>query len=256
MKTKLMFVLMAFSIVVWAGTGLAADRPTLSTEAGQGDVYNPEPNRADVQIWCNGNVVNTTALASQLDVNYPFEAWVADDYTSPGDEAIEKIQWWGGFFNHTAPAVQPGSWIISIYDDPGNCDPGLAGTDPETPTAPLFQRVITAFTTSPDLTGADDYEYSAVLDGGANGDAIPQDAGRVYWISIQAFMDFATLGQWGWNAADGVTGCTSVQLFPLLGTVTWTLPASGLDRAFCLYYVDDPIAVEASTWGSVKALFK
>lgn len=256
MKTKLMFVLMAFSIVVWAGAGLAADRPTLSTEAGQGDVYYPEPNRVDVTIWCNGTPVNTTGFSSQLDEIYPFESWVADDYTSTGDEAIEKVQWWGSFFNHVPPAIQPGSWILSIYDDPGNCDPGLAGTVPETPTAPIFQRVITDFTTSADLSGNDDYEYSAVLDGGVNGNAIPQDAGRTYWITIQAVMDFSLQGQWGWNAVDGVTDCTSVNLFPLLDVITWTLAPSGLDRAFCLYYVDDPIAVENQSWGSLKALFK
>jgi hypothetical protein len=195
------------------------------------------------------------AAASQSDLIYPFEAWVADDYTSPGDEAIEKIQWWGTFFGpNPDPILQPPYWVVSFYNDPGNCDPGLAGTDPQEPTAPLFQRIITDFNFT-DLGGGS-YEYTALLDGVAGDDdmPVPQDAGRTYWLSIQAGMDFFTYGQWGWQPATGTLGCVAVQLFPFLGGNTWA-PLSS-DMAFCLYYVDDPIPVETSSWGSVKALYQ
>jgi hypothetical protein len=259
MKTKIMFVLMAFSIVAWVGTGSAADRPTASSDAGQGSANVSEPNRADIAIWCQDQPL-LSGNGSQIAPDYPFESWVADDYTSPGDEAIEKVRWWGVFYDVIPiPVIQPDYFVISFYDPTGNCNPGLAGTIPETAVAPIFQRIVTVYNAIDSGDGVH-FEYTADLSG-LSGDPdapVPQDAGRTYWISIQAGdMDYFVAGQWGWSQNAASLLCPAVQLFPAAGLDIWTpLNVDAADAAFCLYYVDEPIAVEASTWGSVKALYK
>jgi hypothetical protein len=241
MKTKLVIVVMALAIFAWAGTSIAAELTAGGRVAGQAE-YVPG-NRTDVEIWCQPPDFEVLRMvASQLDISYPFEAWAIDDYTSPGDEAVTKVQWWGLHWNSDI-IVPPSVFIISFWEYDGTCYPGL-------PPTLLYQHISTDF----ELTelGVGLYEYVA------NIPPFLQDAGQTYWLTIQAVMEYFPDGQWGWLATAGITGCEGLILFPALEIVDWepVNPDVPLDHAFCLFYDDeDPISVEASSWGSVKALF-
>ena len=243
MKTKLVIVVMALAIFAWAGTSIAAELTAEGRVAGSVD-YVPG-NRLDVEIWCQPpDFDNPRLVASQIDGTYPFEAWAIDDYTSPGDEAVTKVQWWGAHFNEIPdPIVPPAEFVLTFYQYDGTCYPGL-------PPTILYQHSSTDFVLT-DL-GSGIYEYVADIP------PFYQDAGQTYWLTIQAVLDYIPNAQWGWWGTTEVTGCEALILFPILEILDWQPvdPDNPLDHAFCLFYDgENPISVEASSWGSVKALF-
>jgi hypothetical protein len=234
---------MAMAIFALAGTSLATELKAEARVPGQASFV--PGNRSDVEIWCQQpDFENPRLVASQIDLSYPFEAWAIDDYTSPGDEAVTKVQWWGVHFNEPPdPIVPPSAFVITFYQNDGSCYPGL-------PPTILYQHSSIDFA-STDLGGGI-FEYIAEIP------PFPQDASQSYWLTIQAILDFIPNGQWGWWGAAGINGCEALLLFPVLGVVDWQPVEPGLpiDHAFCLYYDgEDPISVENSSWGSVKALF-
>ena len=95
------------------------------------------------------------------------------------------------------------------------------------------------------------------------GNALPfeQEAGEIYWISIQAVHLFFTGSQWGWTEclSDHYWNDEAVMVFPELGIPDWTpmTLATGeyAELAFVLYgQAFSP--VESKTWSTVKAMFR
>jgi len=204
--------------------------PTASAPAEASKVNTPSggPKRAagskaDV-IWDNGGDTGY-AYASQLDLVYPFDAQVADDFILSANYNITDVHWWGAFWNGPPDEVDPCDFYIYIYadDGSGNQPTGAGMAHPGvTALATYFFSQITGYPLSPN----GNYEYNVTLSPpfGATG-------GVKYWIAVQAVFPFQP--QWGWVNTDGVQLHTAVQGFPLIGNPFWTLD-TGADMAFYL----------------------
>jgi hypothetical protein len=238
MYSKFLVVLLTLCLCAMAGLSAAGDLAVKAPNEGPGGAYVPSGSRADVAIWCQDPTF-TGSGSSQEDDEYPFESWIADDFTVGGDEAIQSARWWGMFFNHTT-VIQPDAFVISFFQYDGTCNPGV-------PPVLLYEYISYDYTTLDMGNGY--YEYYATIP------PMLVDAGTTYWFCVQAVMHFSTNGQWGWDSAASISGCDSPLLFPLLGYDVWT--TTELDRAFCLYYDgEDPVATQASNWGAIKSLYR
>ncbi|MFO7677166.1 MAG: choice-of-anchor J domain-containing protein [Thermoplasmatota archaeon] len=197
----------------------------------------PKPLSSEV-IWDNGDDDGTGAgLSSQLDLVYPFNSQVADDFLLTEDADIEGVKWWGVFWNGAGyPATT--EFNIMFYDDDGTGNmPTGAGMGDPTSTALAVYNFPSVTGTS---VGADRYEYEVTLP-----TPFSAEAGTKYWIAIQWVGSFSDYGQWGWvtNGDNPDQLHESVSGFPLLGTNYWTDTGYG-DMAYILYGEggEDPIA--------------
>ena len=67
------------------------------------------------------------AATSQVDVDYPFEAWVADDFICDPCLPVTHIEWGGGHWGY-ATFGHPSGFLIWIWEDEGDYTrAGLAG---------------------------------------------------------------------------------------------------------------------------------
>ena len=121
-----------------------------------------------------------------------FNADLADDFVVPAGQTwnVESIDADGVYFNGPGPAF---SFNVFIYTDNG----GIPGTQVYSTLNQPVTQVGTTFTVN--------LAPAAVL---ASGN---------YWIEIQANVDFATQGEWGW------TDRTVLSLFP----AAWQNPGGG-----------------------------
>ncbi len=135
----------------------------------------PQPKAPQVVLYDQyDNNSGIATLSATFDDFPDFSADLADDFVVPGGETwnVESIDADGTYFNGVGPAFD---WNVFIYTDSG----GLPGTQVY---SALNQPVTVNSTTfTVNLTPA------AVLSEGT------------YWIEIQANMDFATQGEWGWS---------------------------------------------------------
>ena len=135
----------------------------------------PAPKAPQVVLYDQYDNASANATLSATFDDFPtFSADLADDFVVPGGETwnVESIDADGTYFNGAGPAFD---WNVFIYTDSG----GLPGTQVY---STLNQPVTVNGTTfTVNLTPA------AVLSAGT------------YWIEIQANMDFATQGEWGWT---------------------------------------------------------
>jgi len=175
-------------------------------------------------------------LASQIDLVYPFEAGAIDDFTPDYDVPISAIQWWGVYWNANPDLGPVEYFVISVFEDDGQCYPVEE---------PFYQEEIHLFTE----VGVDEntFEYNAEI-------PIAQlNAGQAYWLEIQAVMLYDPAGQWGWATSDMVNWCAPLQGFPALEIPFWSETESA-SLAFCLY--SEVTGVEAQSWSQVKSLFR
>jgi N-acetylneuraminic acid mutarotase len=135
----------------------------------------PKPKAPQVVLYDQYDNAGANATLSATFDDFPtFSADLADDFVVPGGETwnVESIDADGVYFGGVGPAFD---WNVFIYTDSG----GLPGTQVY---STLNQPVTVNGTTfTVNLTPA------AVLTAGT------------YWIEIQANMDFATQGEWGWT---------------------------------------------------------
>ena len=171
-------------------------------------------------------------MASQLDLVYPFDSQLADDFV--GGFTVNHIEWNGGFFNGS-PVDIP-DWNIIFYADAGGKPTG-GPTDP-TGTA-LFHYVISGGAV--DIVAEADASYTYNVD-------IPDTVfgGDTYWVAIQPVFAFPP--QWGTSIAlDSFQGGEVQFGFPLLGYDYWTdgttVFGDPRDMAFRLYGVPAPGAL-------------
>jgi len=208
-------------------------------------VSNSAPVRAvdsevrDITLWCQLPDIDLgLVVCSQIDATYPYEAWVADDYQSPSDNAVNSIRWWGGTWQ-SVEICQPEEFKFIFYVHDGPCLPGEI----------LYEETVAVDDCTVVEIGTERYEYVAAL-----GTPMPQQSGQSYWLTIQAAMPFDPCGMWGWMTSLEVWGCASVLRFPLLGIDDWEEHGNG-DMAFCLYS-DELVAVESATWTTLKAAYR
>ena len=234
MRSKLTFALSIIALL--AGSALAG--PTAISDT-PGDYTFQSVDRELVELFCQPVDEASYATACQKDIVYPFDAWVADDFTTDAGLAIDHAVFWGGFWNYTVWA-QVGPIHVTIWEEVGNCVPGYPGDGSE-----LYYEVITDFTATE--TALDYYMYEFDMP------AFTPTPGAIYWITFQPELLFDPNGQFGVQMSLDFYNCASMQLFPLLGTDPWAVHGNG-DMAFCLYN-STATATQDSDWGAVKALY-
>jgi hypothetical protein len=124
-------------------------------------------------VWDNG-MYYTTAIPSQWDKQYPFEAWVADDFLFENATYIDGVSWIGGYGGYKVGCHDgPFDMQITFYLDRGDgCAPGTVVT------GPIF--FYNSQTHETDL-GEHWYSYNVTLP-----ESILFEKNQIYWISIQA----------------------------------------------------------------------
>jgi hypothetical protein len=255
MKTWCMLLVGIFLLVSCLGVGLATPPTRTNLGTASGLIYHD--GLRDITIWCQyPDLVNWAKLASQIDVIYPFDAGAADDFQSATDYAATHIQWWGGQWNYTGygatpPPCGPDYFVITFYHFGSTCYP----PDPM-PVAPnywpnnyYYQEIVTSWNEIVLDAAYNLVEYDADIG------PVLMDAGGVYWLEIQAVMDFSSCGQWGWLKSTETWNCPTARGFPLLGSPYWYSDTTYPAVAFCLYS-DQSVAVDGRTWGNVKALYR
>ncbi len=141
-------------------------------------------------VWDNGGDDGTGAgISSQLDLVYPMNSQLADDFELTTAADIDGVHWWGAFWNGAGYPVTTEFNIIFYADNgTGNMPTGAGMNDP-TSTALAVYTNLTVTGTS---VGTDRYEYDVTLPS-----AFSAAAGTKYWIAIQWVGIFTTYGQWG-----------------------------------------------------------
>ena len=222
-------VLLIAAAIIFSAVAVSAEinKPTLSSKPKTTDLMiKANTNNRDDIVWDNGGIDGAqNGLSSQLDLVYPFNSQVADDFQLETDMLITDVHWWGIFWNGPPAGPNPADFNIIFYADAGGMPTGAGMPDP-TPTAlkVYFMPQVTGVPTG----GVEEYEYDVVLP-----EPFPAIANEHYWIAIQWVGNFQP--QWGWdtNGNNPELLALSVQGFPLLGTVYWTIHGYG-DMAFYL----------------------
>ncbi len=183
------------------------------------------------------------AIVSQFyDDLYPaYDSGVADDVMFSAATCVNRIRWWGEYWNGTGGPVDSPIEIYLYLDD---------GTG-EAPTLPQHTSAIQSWMINPG-------EYTEVVDGSYYMMEYEFDPwldfapGQKYWIEIRKAFPFKPIGQYGWIQSEPVQLSPCVQGFDGLGIVWWTPGTT--DAAFELVF-DDILVLERSTWAGIKANF-
>jgi hypothetical protein len=221
-------VILIATAMIFSSFSIAAEtNPLQLTIKGQSSQTIGNLNRDNI-VWDNGGIdAATNGLSSQLDLVYPFNSQTADDFLLEEETPITDVHWWGTFWNYPTSYPNPADFNIIFYADAGGMPTGAGMPDP-TPTALKVYNMpqVTGIPTG----GVDQFEYEVVLP-----EPFIASANEHYWIAIQWIGSFAQYGQWGWdtNGDNPEKLSLSVQGFPLLGTVYWTIHGYG-DMAFYL----------------------
>lgn len=170
-------------------------------------------------IWNNWGA-HGAATASQLDVVYPFDAQVADDFMFEEETTILDVHWIGGFWSITGDPLPQVFNIFFYTEGEEECPycPGLYKPTggPEDPSGTAIASILNFQPDSVTALGADYYEYYHDIP------AVTLGPGH-YWMAIQWVGPFTGGAQWGWSKnLDLQLLCCAVQGFPLLAMPYWT----------------------------------
>jgi hypothetical protein len=225
---KIAGVLLFSALMLIPASAALANTKNISTMTISNGSYtgSQNPLSRDV-IWDNYADDGTgNGLSSQLDLVYPFDSQVADDFQLSSTADITGVHWWGQFWNG-AVYPNPVEFNVLFYADDGSGNQPTGGPTDPTGTALAVYNF-------PSVTGVsygtNKYEYDVTLD-----PVFTATAGVKYWIAIQCVCVFSSDGQWGWstNGANADILHEGVQGFPLLGMNYWTTTTYG-DQAFQL----------------------
>ncbi len=176
--------------------------------------------------WDNGGIDGTqVGLSSQLDIAYPFNSQVADDFRFNITIGIHGVHWWGVFYNSPQEGPNPTDFNIIFYADAGGMPTGAGMDDPtSTALAVYFMPQVTGIPTG----GTAEYEYEVVFP-----TEFVASSQTTYWIAIQWVGEFPP--QWGWdtNGNNPEQLSSAMQGFPVAGYPYW-LDAGYGDMAFYL----------------------
>ena len=230
---------LVLSMLVLAVSLNMATEPTAIGDIAGGTTW----QGSDVETVFWTQLPTGSAMGSQNFTDEPtYDAGVADDFEFAVSTTINRIRWWGGYWNGTAPLPIDSPMEVYLYLDDGT---GNA------PTLPQHSSAIASWMIP---VGA----YTQVADG-ANYRCefdfptwVVFDAGQKYWFEARIAMPFTPQGQYGWIQSEPVSLSPCVQGFDGLGIAWWT--AGTTDAAFELVF-DDAIALERSTWADIKTIF-
>lgn len=225
-------------LVLAAAVAIAGEITAVGMTGGGGSYYSGSD--AEIVYW--SQPPTGYAMGSQNITDMPdYDAGVADDFEFAEATSINKIRWWGGYWNGN-PGPHDSTVEIYLYLDDGTGN---------SPTLPEHTSQIQSWIIDPG-------DYTEVLDG-ANWmceyifpDWVTFDANQKYWFEIRKAFPFDPLGQYGWVQAEPVTLSPCVQGFVGLGIAYWTPQTT--DAAFELVF-DDAVVLERTTWGTIKSVF-
>jgi Ca2+-binding RTX toxin-like protein len=191
-----LFLSALFLVVPAVSAGADQGTPSLTGSASGGGPAAPVPNGVATPLYSQLDNASTTSITSQNfeAANDAFDNQAADDFVVPAGQSwdVTSLEIPGQYFNGTGPA---GSVNVSLWTN--------ATSLPGTQVFALDNAVITS--------GASSGNFSVRVNPPAT-----LTPGR-YWLSVQANMDFATGGQWGWIERNVQTGRASA----------WRNPANG-----------------------------
>jgi hypothetical protein len=195
-----------------------------------------------VELWCQALIEGGTVMGSQYAPDYPFDAWVADDWYSDAGLDVNAAEVWGGNWggDGTGGAATIEAFVVWIWMENGNCVPG----DPPIGTE-VYQEYITVF----DIQEIGAQRWHAEFDM----PAFTPDVGQSYWIAFQPVQPFTPTGQCGVSDGEYGGNCPPMQHFEAAGLLVWTDPGYP-GMAFCLHNSESTAASE-NNWSAVKALY-
>ncbi|MFH1013336.1 MAG: hypothetical protein V1769_02365 [Thermoplasmatota archaeon] len=218
---KIAGVLLLSAMMLFSASAVMANTKTITTSfKANGQPQGSENTNRDV-IWDNG-FYTTNALSSQLDLVYPFNSQVADDFELGSGQTVTEIIFWGLFWGGTP--INPIDLNVIFYADDGSGNqPTGAGMADPTPTALLvdFHSAVLGVD-----NGDGSFTYDIVLN-----TPFTAAAGMKYWVVTQWVGAFPP--QWGCCVSDMQQLHACMQGFPLLAVPYWTDPGYG-DVAFQL----------------------
>lgn len=235
------FMKLAFLALVLAVSLAMAGIPTLTGDVG--GTSNWQGTDVETIFW--SQLPTGGAMASQYfpDMYPTYDSGVADDFEFAEATTINKIRWWGGYWNGEAgPHDSPVEIYLYLDDGTGNA-----------PTLPQHFTAISVWMINPG-------EYTEVADGSnylleyVFPTFVTFDPGQKYWFEIRKAFEFTPLGQYGWVQSEPIFLSPCVQGFDGLTppVIWWT--ARDTDAAFELIF-DDEVTLQRETWGSIKSIF-
>jgi hypothetical protein len=240
-REKTVGILVLVAVLLFSTTAVTA-----KTELTTSHKLNIQPNGHHTHrdlLWDNGNYT-TNALSSQLDLQYPFNSQVADDFKFSSYMTIAEVVCFGLFWNGNP--INPIDLNVIFYADDGTGTmPTGAGMQDPTSTALRAE-------THTQVMGGDNgdgtYTYDIIL----NAPFIAK-ANTKYWIAFQWVGNYPP--QWGWCISDSQQLHDCMSGFPLLGYPYWTDPGYG-DVAFQFIpydlFIPDVDCQGTLTWSNVK----
>jgi hypothetical protein len=217
-----------------------------SIMAGGGGAHNVVDSGRDV-CWSEPADLNGLIASSEQMLAYGLETECANDfYFTVSQNNLWRARWWGGYWNN-AVACDPGFYTalanVRFYDD-GGCVPANVLSEyvnqdcHETSIGcqqgyyPLFSYYVDVWTVF--------------------------DVNTLYWFGAQ-IADHPFPPQAGRLAAAAVTNCDTVFKSAYFAYPDWTPAIDVFGQAFdCSqeFECNGIIAVQKTTWGSVKGLFR
>ena len=187
--------------------------------------------------------------ASQYFTDYypDLDAGVADDFQFTVFTTINKIRWWGYYWNGTCPYPIDAPVEIYLYLDDGS---GNAPTLPQHSSAIQSWMIPAGY-------------YDEVPDGSnyrCEFDFptwVTFSAGVRYWFEIRKAYAFDPFGQYGWVEFTSADLGPCVQGFDGLGIAWWTPQDNGaaFELIFDTMQMENSTSMEASTWAEIKTIF-
>jgi hypothetical protein len=226
--TKFVFVL---ALSMFFAGAVLAEAPTMSVYGEGGGTYDSDRT----VIWSDPPDALGSIGSAQEDPISGLDTRLANDFEVATETTICLWRWWGGFWN--GDPVAPDGFLMEWFMDAG-CVPDVA---------PMATYQADSYNQQPYET---EVEYSVEYD-------VAFGPG-LYWFSTAALLTFPP--QWGRLAATGIQVCDTVFRSAYFGYPDWTPAIIVFGYAFdASQEMEDecePTAVEESSWGAIKSLYR
>jgi len=236
-------VALAFMLSLVVAGGALAVNPSLM--AGGGGAPNVVDSGREV-CWSEPADLNGLIASSEQILSAGLETECANDFYFPIDQYVTQARWWGGYWNNSV-ACDPGFYTalanVRFYDD-GGCVPASVLAEY------LNQN---CHETSIGCQQAYYPMFSYYVDVAVN-----FNANSLYWFGAQ-IADHPFPPQAGRLAAAAVTNCDTVFKSAYFAYPDWTPAIDVFGQAFdCSqeFNCNGIIAVQKTTWGSIKGLYR
>ena len=142
--------------------------------------------------FTNGKTDGGNAITSQDISDFGIVSDAADDFSCKKAATLKSLTWQGQYYNGSGPAD-----AFNVYVYANNTD-GSIDEPEETATCSFTGQ---KYKPAGAQTGVVNFSIKKLT-----GDACKLKAKTTYWLEIQADMQFATGGQFGWEVTSDLTG--------------------------------------------------